>query len=173
MVSNKSIRTLLITATLFFHACRDGGSAQNYSKAQFSIEPLPSLNRDTMVYRENVKFNNGFYRYRVEYYAVAGYEGIENLTAVLDSFVCANLFDGHEIYDSYSIDFYKKTDYINFSNFINGKKNFSRFFDSRSFLLYGYTFNRGKFKASARYYEGHDPDVYDSLSCLVVEPKQE
>lgn len=126
-----------------------------------------------MVYRENVKFNNGFYRYRVEHYAVAGYEGIENLTAVLDSFVCANLFDGHEIYDSYSIDFYKKTDYINFNNFVNGKKKFSRFFDSRSFLLYGYTFNRGKFKASARYNEGHDPDVYYTLPCLIVEPKKE
>jgi hypothetical protein len=145
----------------------DDNSVKYYTEAAFSIEPLPSLTKDSVIHFER----SGHYRrYRYEYYAVAGYKQVPDLKVSLDSFVCANLIEGYEKYDSYSLTFYQKTDYINFDNFKKDRKNFSRFFDSDPYVLCGYTFKHGKFKAGTKYHESiADKEVFYTSPCSASE----
>lgn len=161
---------IIVTNALlwFLVACTDDdNSVKYYSEAAFSIEPLPSLTKDSVIHFER----SGHYRrYRYEYYAVAGYKQLPDLKVSLDSFVCANLIEGYEKYDSYLFTFYKKTDYINFDNFKEDRKNFSRFFNSDPYVLYGYTFKYGKFKAGTEYHESiADKEVFYISPCSASE----
>lgn len=155
------LTALIYILLLILVACNnDDPSVKYYSEAAFSIELLPSLTQDSVIHFQQSDHHR---RYRYEHYAVAGYKRVPDLKVSLDSFVCGNLFKGYEEYDSYSLFFYKKTDFVNLD----------RFFDRGLYELYGYHFKFGKFYAVSKYHEKvSDTQTLYNMTCSSLDDQE-
>ncbi len=156
---SKLLVIILWVLTLIAFACKENKKQQSLER--FAIDRLDDF---CMVYDYPID-DSTVHKTKMEIYLVTGYEDTEAVKNALDSFVCSNIASDYDLYDSYFISFYKKSEITNFENLTKKPNDWDSYSLSND-QIYTYIWRDRTFMSSDKWEKGNVINYRYKIPCF-------